>query len=109
MPMRIKKGDNVKVMKGKDRGKTGKVIQAFPGLDKVVVEGVNVMVKHMRTRKQGERGQKIEFSGPLRAENVLLVCPKCAKPTRIGAKVLAGEGGKTRKVRICRKCKEVIE
>lgn len=106
--MRIKKGDNVKVMKGKDRGKTGKVMQAFPDGRKVVVEGVNVMVKHMRTRRQGEKGQKIEFNGPVTAANVQLVCPKCAKPTRVGMKVL-GEGKDKRKVRTCVKCKEVIE
>lgn len=108
MPMRIRKGDNVKVTKGKDRGKTGKVIQAFPDGKKIVVEGVNTMAKHMKVRKQGEKGQKLEFNGPINAANVLLICPKCAKPTRVGAKVLA-DGGKTRKVRACKKCKEVIE
>ncbi|MEY4744957.1 MAG: ribosomal protein [Candidatus Parcubacteria bacterium] len=106
--MRIKKGDNVKVTKGKDRGKTGKVLQAFPDGSKVVVEGVNVMAKHMKTRRQGEKGQKIEFNGPINAANVLLICPKCAKPTRVGSKVL-DDGGKKRKVRACKKCKEVIE
>ncbi len=106
--MRIKKGDNVKVTKGKDRGKTGKVLQAFPDGRKVVVEGVNAMTKHMKTRKQGEKGQKIEFNGPISAANVLLICPKCAKPTRVGTKVLDG-AGKKRKVRTCKKCKEVIE
>lgn len=106
--MRIKKGDNVKVMKGKDRGKTGKVMQAFPDGRKVVVEGVNAMVKHMKTRKQGEKGQKIEFNGPIASANVQLVCPKCSKPTRIGVKTL-GEGKAARKVRSCAKCKEVIE
>lgn len=106
--MRIKKGDNVKVTKGKDRGKTGKVLQAFPDGRRIVVEGVNAMAKHMKTRKQGEKGQKIEFNGPISAANVLLVCPKCAKPTRIGSKSL-DEAGKKRKVRVCKKCKEVIE
>ena len=106
--MRIKKGDNVKVMAGKDRGKTGKVIQAFPGSDRVVIEGVNAMAKHMKVRNQGGKGQKVEFSGPIRAENVMLICPKCAKPTRIGMKTL-GSGDAAKKVRTCRKCKESIE
>jgi large subunit ribosomal protein L24 len=106
--MRIKKGDNVKVTAGKDKGKTGKVIQAFPGSGKVVVEGVNVMTKHLRVRKQGEKGQKLEFSGPIAASNVALICPKCAKPTRIAMKLLAADGGK-KKARMCKKCKEVIE
>lgn len=106
--MRIKKGDNVKVTAGKDRGKTGKVIQAFPGNDRVVVEGVNSMAKHMKTRKEGAKGQKVEFSGPIRASNVMLICPKCAKPTRVGMKAL-GTGSDKKKVRTCRKCKETIE
>ncbi|HTK05230.1 MAG TPA: 50S ribosomal protein L24 [Candidatus Eisenbacteria bacterium] len=106
--MRIKKGDNVRITKGKDRGKTGKVIQAFPDGRKIVVEGVNLMSKHMKVRKQGEKGQKIEFSGPISSANNMLICPKCAKPTRIGTKVL-DDGGKKKKVRTCKKCKEVIE
>lgn len=106
--MRIKKGDNVKVLKGKDRNKTGKVIQAFPETGKVVVEGVNLMSKHMKTRRTGEKGQKLEFSGPVNAANVMLICPKCAKPTRVGLKALV-DGSKTKKVRTCKKCNEVIE
>jgi large subunit ribosomal protein L24 len=106
--MRIKKGDNVKVTKGKDRGKTGKVIQVFPETGKVVVEGANLMTKHMKTRRQGEKGQKLEFSGPINAANVQIVCPKCAKPTRIGMKTLESAGAK-HKARFCKKCKEVIE
>ncbi len=106
--MRIKKGDNVKIMKGKDRGKTGKVIQSFPRVGKVVVEGVNMTVKHMRTRREGEKGQKLEFAGPITVANVMLVCPKCAKPTRVGMKAFE-DAGKKRKARFCKKCKEVIE
>lgn len=106
--MRIKKDDNVKVMAGKDRGKTGKVVQAFPQSGKVVVEGVNLTTRHLKVQQQGGQGQKIQFPGPLSASNVMLVCPKCAKPTRVGGKLLV-EGGKKRKARICKKCKEVIE
>jgi len=103
--MKIRKGDNVKVMAGKDRGKTGKVIQAFPALGRVVVEGVNKAKKHMKTRKQGEKGQVIDYASPLRMEAVALVCPNCTQPTRVGVKVL--EDGK--RVRVCRKCNEAIE
>ncbi|MEY4722702.1 MAG: ribosomal protein [Candidatus Parcubacteria bacterium] len=102
--MRIKKGDNVKVMAGKDKGKTGKVMQVFPERDRVVVEGVNAMTKHLRTRGADAKGQKVEFSGPVRASNVLLVCPKCAKPTRIGVKTVGDK-----KLRACKKCGETIE
>lgn len=107
--MNIKRGDNVKIIKGKDRNKSGKVIQVFPKQDKVVVEGANILVKHARTRKQGEKGQKIEFSAPLAAANVMLVCPKCSATARVGRKSLAVEGGKARTVRVCKKCGEAIE
>ncbi|KPJ85245.1 50S ribosomal protein L24 [Parcubacteria bacterium SG8_24] len=106
--MRIRKGDNVKVIAGKDKGKTGKVIQSFPALGKVVVEGINKTSKHLRVRKQGEKGQKIEYNAPFAASNVLLVCPKCAKPTRVGYKTLTDDKG-SKKVRACKKCEEVIE
>ena len=103
--MKIKKGDNVKVLAGKDRGKTGKVTQVFPAERKVVVEGVNKTVKHAKTTRQGEKGQKIEFFGPIDASNVMLIAPKSGKPTRVGYKVLAD--GK--KVRIDKKSGETIE
>ncbi len=101
--MQIKKGDTVKVMAGKDRGKKGKVTQILPQWQKVVVEGANKRIKHMRPRKEREKGQRIEFDAPLDISNVQLVCPKCQKVTRLGAKV---NGQK--KERICKKCKEII-
>ena len=103
--LKLKKGDQVRVTAGKDGGKTGKITQVFPEDRKVVVEGVNKMFKHAKTRKKGEKGQKIEFFGPVAASSVALVCPKCGKPTRVGYQIL--ENGK--KVRICRKCKATIE
>lgn len=103
--MKIKKGDNVMVMAGKDKGKTGKVIQVFPQDGKVVVDGVNKTVKHAKTAKQGEKGQKIDFFGPINASNVMLVDPKSGKPTRVGYKVM--EDG--RKVRMAQKSQETIE
>jgi large subunit ribosomal protein L24 len=107
--MRIRRGDNVKIMTGKYKGKTGKVIQAFPDLKKVVVEGVNLMTKHLRTRKENEKGQKVQFAGPIPVANVMVVCPKCSKPTRITVRALSGDAGAAKKVRACKKCKEVIE
>ncbi|MCI0479475.1 50S ribosomal protein L24 [Candidatus Uhrbacteria bacterium] len=70
---RIKTGDIVKIIAGKDKGKTGKVLQTFPKLNRVVVEGVNVSKRHLRARKSGEKGQTVEFSMPLHASNVLPV------------------------------------
>src|SRR3989344_4842147 len=102
--MRIKKGDKVQVLVGKDSGKTGKVLRVLPKASRVSVAGVNLLYKNMRPRKQGEKGQRIQFPGSLPIANVGLVCPKCGKVTRIGAKVL--ENGS--RVRMCAKCHEVI-
>jgi len=103
--MKIKKGDNVMVMAGKDKGKTGKVMQVFPQDGKIVVDGVNKTVKHAKTRKEGEKGQKIDFFGPINASNVMLIDPKTGKPTSVGYKVM--EDG--RKVRMAKKSQETIE
>lgn len=103
--MKIKKGDNVKVMAGKDKGKTGKVMQVFPAEGRVVIDGVNKTSKHAKTRKEGEKGQKIEFFAPISASNVMLLDPKSGKPTRVGYKVM--EDG--RKVRVAKKSQETIE
>lgn len=103
--MRIKTGDLVSVRVGKDRGKTGKVLQVFSAERRIVVEGANEHTKHARTRgRAGEKGQKITFWGPLPVANVSLVCPKCSKPTRVGAKVM--EDGK--KSRVCKKCSATL-
>lgn len=101
--MKLKTGDNVKVVKGKDKGKSGKIIQVFASAEKVVVEGVNKFKKHLRTRKEGTKGQIIEFSAPLFAANVRLVCPACGKMTRVGFKMESDK-----KVRYCKKCKALI-
>ncbi len=102
--MKIKTNDTVKVLSGKDAGKTGKVIQVFPREEKLVVEGVHIMKKNMKANKKGEKGQKIELAGPLHMSKVALVCPKCNTTTRVGFKM---EG--TDKKRVCRKCKELID
>lgn len=73
MKLRIKTGDQVKVIAGKNKGKTGKVLQTFPALNRVVVEGVNAATRHLRTRTGGQKGQKVEFFMPLHASNVLPV------------------------------------
>lgn len=102
--MKIKTNDNVRVITGKDRNKSGKVIQIFQEEGKVVVEGLNIIKKHVKTKKQGEKGQRIELSGPIDASNVMLICPKCSKAARVGYKIDAKN-----KKRICRKCKETID
>lgn len=107
--MKIKKGDTVKVAAGKDKGKTGQVIQVFPKLNRLVVEGANIAHKHIRSRRRGDSGQKVEYSAPLSAANVRLVCPKCNQATRVGFQTHTDPDGKTTKVRACKKCGEAIE
>jgi len=111
--MKIKKGDKVKMIKGKDRGKTGKVLQVFADRKKASIEGLNLLIKHMRPRKQGEKGQRIEFPSAVSLANMMIVCPKCNKPTRIGYKVSENkqEGKRSKKVknRICKKCKQIVD
>ena len=102
--MKIKKGDNVLVISGKDRGKKGKVVSVLLEKKKIVVEGVNKVVKHVRPKKQGEKGQKIDINAPIDISNILLVCAKCNKPVKVGIK----RGENKKKLRICRKCGETI-
>ena len=97
--MKIKKDDKVIVLSGKDKGKQGKVLIADPKGGKVVVEGVNVATKHQKPRKQGEEGGIIKVETPIYACKVMVVCPKCGKPTRVAHKLDAGKN-----VRVCKKC-----
>ena len=101
--MNIKKGDNVKMLSGKDRGKTGVVLKVSPTTGRIMIEGLNIFKKHSRPRKQGEKGQLVEVSRSVNASNVMLICPSCKVPTRVGHRV---EGN--RNVRFCKKCKSII-
>lgn len=108
--MKIKRGDKVKVIAGKDKGKKGKVLQIFPDRNKASVEGINLAIKHLRPKKQGEKGQKIEFPAPLNISNLMIMCPRCNRPTRVKSKISPQPGDKkAQKVRICSKCKEFID
>lgn len=103
--MFIKQNDKVKILAGKDKGKTGKVLQIFPEKGRVSVEGLNLLIKHLRPNRQGEKGQRVEFPAPLDASNLMLVCPKCNKPARVGYNL--NEKGK--KFRYCKKCDQAID
>lgn len=105
--MKIHKNDTVKVIAGKEKGKTGKVIRALRDEQKVVVEGINVVARHVRPRRSGEKGQKIYFPSPLNVSKVMLVCPKCGAATRVGYQALSGEFRK-KKERACKKCKALL-
>lgn len=89
--MKIKKDDNVIVLSGKDKGKTAKVLRAFPRLDKVLVEGVNKLKKHQKATRSGQKGQIIEKEFPIHVSNVAFIDPKTKKATRIGKKDVKGK------------------
>lgn len=97
--MRIKKGDTVKIIQGKEKGKTGKVLSTMPQSERILVEGLNLYKKNVKPKKQGEKGQIITIPRSMNASNAMLLCPACGKATRIGAVV---ENDK--KVRSCKKC-----
>lgn len=101
--MKILKDDTVQIMLGKDRGKTGKVLQVLPKDDRVVVEGVNTYKRHVRRMGQNEGGI-VDLVKPVSLSNVMVVCPNCKKTTRVGFKVEGSE-----KLRVCKRCGEVLK
>jgi len=103
--MNIRKNDTVLVIAGKDKGKKGKVRLAYPTKEQLVVDGINFIKKHVRAKKQVRQAGIIEQEAPIHVSNVMLLCCKCNRPTRIGFHFL--EDG--RKVRVCRSCHEVID
>ena len=106
--LHVKKDDIVCVITGKDKGKQGKILKALPSENRVVVEKVNIRVKHKKARGAQDVGGRIDQEAPIDASNVMLVCSKCKKPTRVSTKFL-GDGAKKSKVRVCKKCGEVID
>ena len=102
--MKIRKGDNIKIMVGKDKGKTGKVLTAFPHKGKVVIEGLNLYKKHVRPKTREEKGQIVSVPRAINVSNVMLVCSTCTKPVRVGMRV-EGE----MKTRYCKKCGTTIK
>ncbi len=101
--MKIKKNDTVLVISGKYRAKTGKVLKVFPKERKILVEGVNLVKKHQKPRKTGEKGQTIEMPSAINVSNVKLICQKCGKSARVGYKIVAKD-----KFRVCKKCEQEI-
>lgn len=99
--LKIRKGDSVLVMTGKDRGKTGKVLAAFPREGRLLVEGRNMVKKHLRPRRRGEKGQRVEVPAPVPVSRVMLVCPSCGKATRVGIVRAPGAA----RQRQCKKCR----
>ena len=102
--LNIKTGDKVQVISGADKGKQGKIVTVSAKENKVIVEGVNMVTKHVKPKQAGQLGGRVQAEGALYASKVQLVCPKCGKPTRIGHAV---EDGK--KLRVCKKCGKSFE
>ena len=102
--MRIKKGDNVQVLSGNDKGKTGEVLEVNPKADKIIVKGVNVRKKHVKARRQGEEGGIIAVECAIPSSKVNVVCSKCGKATKVGYSM-----EKDQKVRVCKKCGATIK
>ena len=98
--LHVKKGDAVVILSGKDKGKKGKVLETSPKEQKVIVEGLGMVTKHVKPRRQGDVGGIVHAEGALYVSKVMAVCPKCNKPTRLGHKFNA-DGSK---VRACKKC-----
>ena len=102
--MHVKKGDKVRVLAGKDRGKEGVILRSFPARQRVTVEKINMIKKAMRPTQQNPQGGIATMEAPIHVSNVMLVCPKCHKATRVGR-----EFRDDKKVRICKKCGAVVE
>ena len=105
--MKIVRNDKVQVITGRDKGVSGKVLSVDPKGGKLIIEGVSVHKSHQRPRKQGEEGGIIAKPTPIYASKVMLVCPKCNKPTRVGVKYQEN-GDKIEKLRVCKKCGATI-
>jgi len=102
--MKIKRGDTVLMITGKDKGRKGKVTKALPRENKIIVEGLNIVKKHVKPKREGEKGKIVEVSRPVDVSNAKLICPKCKNPTRVGYKIV-----NKKKYRLCKKCNETFE
>lgn len=104
--MKLLKGDEVKIVLGKDKGKTGKIEKVFMKTESAMVTGVNQYKRHMKARAQGQTSEIVTITKPLAIAKVQLICPKCKKITRVGYSFK--EGSKHEKVRVCKKCGKEI-
>lgn len=107
--MRVRKNDEVLVIAGNYRGKRGRVLKVFPDRNRIIVEGVNFIKRHTRPTQKNPQGGIVEKEAPIHVSNVMVICPKCNTPTRVGYDFF-GEDGKParRKSRVCKSCGEMI-
>ncbi|HDQ26015.1 MAG TPA: 50S ribosomal protein L24 [bacterium] len=106
MKLRIKKNDIVRVITGKDKGKSGKVLKVNTGTGRIIIEKINFVKRHTKPTQKVQQGGILEKEAPVNISKVMLICNKCGKPTRVKIGVMK-EGNK--KVRVCRKCSEMID
>jgi large subunit ribosomal protein L24 len=102
--MKIKKGDKIQVIQGKDKGREGVVKRVIPRENKVLVEGINIAKKHVKPRGENQKGGIIRVEKPLNVSKVMVICPACNQPTRVGYQI----DKKGNKYRVCRKCESLI-
>ena len=104
MKLKIKRNDMVQVIAGKDKGKQGRVIKVLPEVNKALVEKINYVKKAVRKTQKDQQGGVIQKENPIQISNLMLVCPKCSRPTRVGTTVLKDQT----KSRFCKKCQELL-
>jgi large subunit ribosomal protein L24 len=97
--MKVKKGDTVLIIAGKDKGRTGKILKSLPKEGGILIEGINLKKKHVKPKRQGEKGQVVDIPSVFNVSNIKIICPKCGKASRTGFKI-----EKDKKFRICKKC-----
>lgn len=102
--MKIRKGDKVKIMAGKDKGKDGVIDRVYPKQEKILIQGINLIKKHIKKNQELPQGGIVDIPKPIRVSSVMLICPKCSKTTRVGFKL-----DKNKKVRSCKKCKATFK
>ncbi|MBI2464099.1 50S ribosomal protein L24 [Candidatus Peregrinibacteria bacterium] len=102
--MKVKVNDNVLILSGKNKGKTGKVLRTFKKTGKIIVEKINIRVRHMK-KKQNQPGERIQFEVPIPFSNVKIICPHCKKATRVGYNI----SKEAKKQRLCKKCREPLD
>lgn len=102
--LHVKKDDKVIIISGKDKGKTGKVLEVSPEEGKIIIEGRNLKTKHVKPRSMGEQGGIVQAEGAIYACKVMVVCPKCGKPTRVAHKFVETDKKQDKKIRVCKHC-----
>ena len=107
--MNVRKNDNVMVVSGNSLGKQGKVLKVFPEKSRIIIEGVNIVKRHSKPSQKNPQGGVVQKEGPIHVSNIMVICPKCSKATRVGyTHVIDATSGKKKKMRVCKHCNEMF-